>query len=266
MVFKLLAGLAGSLLIAGAAYAKRSLSGSGMAAAVVLGTVLYAFGGVKWYGLLLAFFISSSILSHRKKQEKKQVEDLFAKGGRRDWLQVAANGGIGLLAVIGKTITGTEDMWYAFYIGTIAAVTSDTWATEIGVLSVRNPRHILTWKIVEPGTSGGVSWLGTAAVLAGGAFIGLCAMLFEWMDSGRMDVLPIISGVIGGLVGSMADSVLGATFQTMYHCRVCGKETERAYHHGQQTERIKGYSWCTNDVVNVTAAIAGGLAGWVIAT
>ena len=52
---RLLYGFVGSVLIAGIAYIKRSLSISGAIAAVVLGTALYALGDIKWYGLLIAF-------------------------------------------------------------------------------------------------------------------------------------------------------------------------------------------------------------------
>lgn len=258
-----MAGFVGSFVIAGLAYWKRSLSASGLTAAILLGTGMYALGSLKWYGLLIAFFVSSSFLSHRKKQEKKQVEDLFAKGGRRDWLQVAANGGAGLVAVSAGYLTGDEAAWYAFYIGTIAAVSGDTWATEIGVLSRRAPRHILTWKKVEAGASGGVSGLGMLASLGGGLFIGFTAVMLSLFIQEPVSMRYIVAGAAGGLVGSVADSVMGATWQRMYYCEGCRKHTERPFHCGEPTRVSKGYNWCTNDVVNVAGAIAGGWAGWL---
>jgi uncharacterized membrane protein len=51
-------GLLCSLLVAGAAYFKRSLSETGAAAAVVVGTVLFTWGGLPWYGTLIVFFIT----------------------------------------------------------------------------------------------------------------------------------------------------------------------------------------------------------------
>ncbi|MMZ57125.1 hypothetical protein D1872_190420 [compost metagenome] len=253
-----LIGCAGSLFIAGAAYVKRSLSTSGAVAAVLLGTLIYALGDMRWYGLLLAFFISSSLLSHRKKEAKKDVEDLFAKSGTRDWLQVMANGGLGLVAVLSAFFWGGADGWYMFYIGVIAAVTSDTWATEIGVLAKGKPRHVLTWRKVEPGTSGGVSGLGLLASLAGGIFIGSLAMLFVWLIQQEWTFSYIAAGAFGGMVGSLADSAIGAVWQRMYRCEVCGKETERSEHCGQPTCVMKGYAWCTNDVVNILASLVGG--------
>lgn len=85
-------GFIGSLFIAGAAYWKKSLSGSGMAAAVVLGTVMYAAGSEAWFGTLIAFFVTSTLLSRWKKRRKSAVESGYAKTGRRDAGQVAANG------------------------------------------------------------------------------------------------------------------------------------------------------------------------------
>jgi uncharacterized protein (TIGR00297 family) len=254
-----LIGFVGSLLISGVAYWKRSLSASGAAAAILLGTLMYALGDIRWYGLLIAFFVSSSLLSHRKKEAKREVENLFAKTGTRDWLQVAANGGLGLVAVSGAFFIGREEMWYAFYIGVMAAVTSDTWATEIGVLARRKPRHIFTWREVEPGTSGGISGLGFFASLLGGIFIGVMAILFTWLAEGEFPLLYLVGGALGGLTGSLVDSAIGATWQQMYRCEACGKGTERTEHCQQPTRVMRGYAWCTNDMVNLMASLIGGL-------
>jgi uncharacterized protein (TIGR00297 family) len=256
---KFVLGFVGSVFIAGAAYLKRSLSRSGMIAAVLLGTFMYMFGDIRWYGLLIAFFVSSSLLSHRKKAAKQEVEKQFAKTGTRDWLQVAANGGLGLVAVIGAFFAGGVDVWYTFYIGVLAAVTSDTWATEIGVLSKRKPRHIFTWRKVEPGTSGGISRLGLLASLAGGIFIGGMAVLFIWFMQAEIPLRYITAGVLGGVAGSLVDSAIGAAWQQMYRCEICSKETERKIHCDHPTYVIKGCAWCTNDVVNFLASLVGGV-------
>ena len=92
-------GFAGSVIIAGAAYWKRSLSLSGLIAAVLLGTTMYALGSLAWFGTLIAFFISSSLLSKLRHQRKAAAESGYAKGGRRDAGQVAANGGLGFVAM-----------------------------------------------------------------------------------------------------------------------------------------------------------------------
>jgi uncharacterized protein (TIGR00297 family) len=209
---KLFIGFVGSLLIAIVAYRKRSLSASGAVAVVIIGTLIYALSDIKWYGVLLAFFISSSLLSHRKKEAKQEVESLFAKTGTRDFMQVFANGGAGLVAILGAFIAAMEEGWYAFYIGSIAAVTADTWATEIGVLAKGKPRHIFTWRKVDPGTSGGVSGAGLAASFAGGTFIGGCACLFSLLAQEGVNVHYVVAGAVGGMIGSLIDSAVGAAW------------------------------------------------------
>jgi uncharacterized membrane protein len=135
----------------------------------------------------------------------------------------------------------------------MGTVTADTWATELGTLSKRPPRLITTGKVVPVGTSGGVSLLGTAVSLLGGLLIGVTAavLLQNWA------LAPL--GAIGGLCGSLFDSLLGATAQQIYYCDVCQKETEKKVHCGQTTRPFKGWRWMNNDLVNLLASLAGGL-------
>ena len=83
----------------------------GLIAAVLLGTSMFALGNIAWFGTLIAFFISSSLLSKLKHQRKSAAESGYAKGGRRDAGQVAANGGLGLLLCIGNAIWPDPVWW-----------------------------------------------------------------------------------------------------------------------------------------------------------
>ncbi|WP_241242858.1 DUF92 domain-containing protein [Paenibacillus whitsoniae] len=256
-----LIGLAGSSCIAAAAYWKKSLSLSGALAAVVLGTAMYGLASAAWFGTLIAFFVSSSMLSKLKAKRKEEAEQGYAKGSRRDWGQVAANGGLGLLACIANAVWASE-LWWFLFLGVMATVNSDTWATEIGGLSKGEPRFILTGKRVAPGTSGGITKLGLAASLLGGAFIGLVGGgLGEWGDADQFArgwMAYSLLGAASGLLGALIDSVLGATAQVMYRCEHCGKTVEKPVHCGQKARQIRGLRFMSNDAVNALSSLVGG--------
>lgn len=242
-------------------YWRGSLSRSGAAGALVVGTLIFGLGGWVWGVLLALFFITSSLLSHFKEDEKKAAAEKFDKGHRRDIGQVMANGALGsLIAVL--SVLAPSEMWFPMFIGIMATVTADTWATELGTLARRRPRLITTGQPVEVGTSGGVSPLGTAVSLAGGATIGLSAAL---LSDNVTPAMALLAGAVGGLIGSLFDSLLGATVQQIYYCDNCQKDTERKLHKcGHETRPLRGWSWLNNDLVNLLASFVGGIVAVVI--
>jgi uncharacterized protein (TIGR00297 family) len=213
-----------------------------------------------WAIVLLAFFASSSALSRAFSARKITVAANFAKGGTRDWGQVAANGGVGVLAVSAAALglLPTLVAWAAFA-GAIATVNADTWATEIGVLNPRQPILITNGKRVPAGTSGAISALGTLAALAGAALI---AALAAWLAGAVLDGARFIVIVtLAGVFGSFVDSLMGATVQAIYYCPQCKKETERYPLHtcGTATRFHRGWRWLNNDMVNFLSSALGAL-------
>ena len=166
---RLIVGFALSLAIGGLAYWRRSLSASGVLGAVLVGTTIFGFGGWVRGLLLIAFFISSSLLSHYHDRRKAALAEKFAKGNRRDLGQTLANGGMAALLALAIGLTGVSSGFYAvlalaFY-GALATANADTWATELGVLARSQPRLLTTGRPVPVGTSGGVTAAGFAAAL-----------------------------------------------------------------------------------------------------
>ena len=98
-----------------------------------------------------------------------------------------------------------------------AAVAADTFSSELGILSKTKPFLITApWRIVPPGTNGGVTTTGLAAGMYGGLLMGLVAMFMlpfckEWhsIDTFRF----AISITLAGIAGTVLDSLLGALFQ-----------------------------------------------------
>jgi uncharacterized protein (TIGR00297 family) len=242
-------------IIAFLAWRARSLNRSGAWAAALTGGLVFGLGGLAWAAVLLTFFISSSALSRLFARRKARVEEKYAKGSQRDWGQVLANGGLGALLAIANWLLPDQSWpWFAFT-GAMAAVTADTWATELGVFNPTLPRLITSGKVVERGTSGAVTLLGYLAVLGGAALVGGVAAIF---DPGHA-LLLIGSALVGGLAGSTIDSVLGATLQSIYYCPTCQKETERHPNHscGTPTSPQRGWRWMSNDWVNFLCSLVG---------
>jgi uncharacterized protein (TIGR00297 family) len=263
----LILGLALSGAIAYVGFAKGALSPSGVAGAIVVGTTIFWLGGWVWGLVLIAFFVSSSLLSRYRQDEKERLAEKFAKGHRRDLGQTLANGGAGVVLAVGSALY-PHPLWLAAYVGAMATVNADTWATELGVLSRGRPRLITNGRPVEVGTSGGVSGLGTFSALAGGAFVGAIAGLLQLATGGTLtgSLLLLFSGLAGGVAGSFLDSLLGASVQGIYFCDTCRKETERTVHRcGTTTRRLRGWRWLNNDLVNLISSGFGAAAGMALA-
>lgn len=258
MLTQILSGLLLSGAVSVLAWRFRTLSASGAAAALIVGWSIFAFGGLPWASLLLAFFISSSLLSRLGGQRKAALNEKFSKGSRRDWGQVLANGGLGAaLALLSLSPAAGAWPWVA-YAGAMAAVNADTWATELGVFSAALPRLITTGRRVERGASGGISPLGYLAALAGAALVGAIAALFPMVPHPwRLAGIAVLSG----LAGSSFDSLLGASVQAIYFCPACNKETERHPRHtcGAPTHQVRGWAWLNNDWVNFLCSLTGAL-------
>ncbi len=231
-------------------YRLRLLSASGAIAATAFGLCLLVLGDGRWLGLALAFFIPSSALSKVGRGRKEDAGARVEKGSRRDAGQVLANGGAAWLA-LGLYALWPGEVWALGFAGALAAASADTWATEVGGLSRKMPRMITTGRPVPPGTSGGVTLLGSGASLAGALFIALVAQALGLASGWGVAIV-----VLAGVIGSLTDSIAGATVQALYQDGD-GSVTERHETAGQPHVLIRGAAWITNDVVNLVATLAG---------
>ena len=276
MFLQITLGIIISSTIGWLAYRKGALSGSGVVGAILTGTAIFGGGGWDWGMLLITFFMLASLISKYQHRAKAALAEKFAKGSRRDLGQALANGGAGALLALGFGVWPAPLLFYAF-IGALATVNADTWATELGVLSKTPPRLITTGKIVEPGTSGGISWRGTLATLVGGTVMGVAAWgflvircQFSVLHSPlTCALLPTsylwLLATVGGLGGSLCDSLLGATVQAIYYSSVRQKETEKVIDpDGTPNQHLRGWRWLNNDWVNFISSWVGAGIGALI--
>ena len=305
IVTRLTFGLAFSTLIGLLAYRRKSLSRSGILGAVITGTLIFGMGGLLPGLLLIAFFVSSSALSRYKASRKQDVAEKFDKTAQRDLGQALANGGAAAIFATASGLWLLDNPWhdvvpdqtvptllFAAVLGALATVTADTWATEIGVLSKKRPRLVTDLRrVVEPGTSGGITVRGLLAALGGSAFMGgveIAApvlLLLALAVLGRQDIarasmewwtncfgiFPVRLGVlllvapVAGLIGSLADSLLGATVQGIYYSEARQKETERPFDRdGTPNRLVRGWRWLNNDWVNFLSSLVGAAVAMLI--
>lgn len=246
--------LLGACLAAGVAHLGRrrgSLAADGALGAVVLGS-LAAAAGWGWAALLIAYFVAASALTHLGADTKaRRTGAVVGKGGPRDLRQVLANGGVFGLMALG-TLAWPDARWAAAGAGALAASAADTWATEIGTWVGGIPRHVLTWRALPVGMSGGVTPSGSVALVAGAVVTGATAWCVGWPAAAAA------AAAWGGAAGAWADTVCGALLQARRWCPACDATTERTVHPcGATTIPRGGLAWLGNDGVNAAATAVG---------
>jgi len=259
-----------SLPITYLAYKKGSLTLDGMAAATSLGLLLWGFAGSTVYFSMLAFFLSASALSHWTKKrvgaEAEEIQSRLEKSERRDYTQVAANGGAALILAFIFFLSGLEIFRLAAVLS-FAVANGDTWASELGGLSSVKPITLIGRKSLEKGLSGGVTPLGHLASFGGAAVIALTYFFLEVFAGGEPSRLffhaLIIVGV--GFFGALLDSILGELVQAKYQELREGHRilTEKRKNGKEENLLVGGYRWVNNNMVNflstILASFLGGL-------
>ena len=105
-------------------------------------------------------------------------------------------------------VTIDRDLALLAFVTALAAGGSDTIASEIGKAWGRRTWLVPTFRRVAPGTSGAMSLEGTVAGLVGASIL---AGLGIWM--GLVPETALVAVVAGATIGSLAESVLGATLE-----------------------------------------------------
>lgn len=258
--------IAVSATVAVAAWKLRSLSISGAIAAVLVGTIAVRAS----YGtgiFLVAWFVLATALSKVGKARKStRLRDVVEKSSQRDAWQVFANGGVFAALILVAMMAGSNcdfvsSCGSALSIaaaGALAAAGADTWATEIGTLVGGTPWSLRSASRVPAGTSGAITLAGTTAMFAGAAALAALAVVLFVVP---WDLRSGVAVGIGGVVGALVDTLVGAWLQERRWCPRCTSETEQVIHRcGTPTVPHRGIAGLNNDVVNLVCTIAGATA------
>ncbi|MFW5976038.1 MAG: DUF92 domain-containing protein [Alkalispirochaetaceae bacterium] len=226
-------------------YRKEAVTADGAAAGFLVGATVFVGAGVAGWFMLMWFFGSSSLIGRLSTETKERAVRMHEKGSRRDWVQVAANGGVAAVGAAAHAITG-HPVAIVTVAASLAAATADTWASEIGSLSSHRPRSIVSFRPLPTGTSGGVTLLGTLASL--GASLSIALIFLTASPGAPWGAATVVTAA--GFLGSIVDSVLGATIQAEYENDE-GERTEKR----AGNRLIRGLPAVTNDAVNAVSGL-----------
>jgi uncharacterized protein (TIGR00297 family) len=179
---------------------------SGLFSGALVGIILIVFADIRWFLVMLAFFILGSASTRYKYEYKVKAGVEQVHGGARGYLNVFANGSVSAAAAILWGVSGSP-VFLALFVGSVASAAADTMASEIGVTG-GEPYLITTLKRVPAGTNGGITLLGELVAVGGAIIVSLIAFLL-----GIIGIPMAVACVAAGFFGTNIDSVVGALLE-----------------------------------------------------
>jgi uncharacterized protein (TIGR00297 family) len=208
LLLRLLLGFLINAVLAGAAYAARTVDRSGVVVGFLVGFSIYAFLGWQGFLLLFTFFVIGSACTKFGYRAKAAAKLAQEKGGRRGARHALANGGVAAACALFAALTPHPTLFALAFAGALATAAADTSSSEIGQLLGRRTFLPTSFKPVPRGTEGAISLEGTLAGVIASlviAALGAALGLYPWIG-----VLPI---AIAAFVGTMFESVVGAALE-----------------------------------------------------
>ncbi|KAF1943230.1 UMP1-domain-containing protein [Clathrospora elynae] len=218
------------------AYSRKSLTPVGIFTAFATAIVHAIHPWSVFFGLLAVFFLAGTAVTRVKHDIKAKLTQSASGSsggeGSRNHVQVIANSGIASVLILlhlwqlkKEGRYGDKELcWHrgsdALLVGIVAnyaAVAADTFSSELGILSKSKPRLITApWRVVPPGTNGGVTVTGLGAGLLGALIISATSTLLlpfckDWNFVEKTSYTLALTAA--GFSGTLLDSLLGALFQ-----------------------------------------------------
>lgn len=210
-------------------------------------------GGLPVVITIYTLFCVSAVISKITTKKFNLMQGVEKAKTPRGATQIVANSAIALMLLIFYKVFNHKAFLIANYV-VLCEEFADSVCSDIGRLSKRKPVDILRFKRIQPGISGGISLLGSICGLLGCVLALLVPFLFK-----EVDLVQAAIAVGLGFLGTVVDSVLGSAFQVLYQCEVCGNYTEKEICCDTQAKQVKGASFVTNSLVNLTAGMITGL-------
>jgi uncharacterized protein (TIGR00297 family) len=189
-------------------YRARMVTRTGAMTGAVIGIAIAVTTGWPGWLLLLSTFLAASLSSRLGLRRKTLLGIAEERGGRRGAGNAIANTGLAAVAAMLSVVTYARDDALLACVAALVAGGSDTIASEIGKAWGRRTWLVLTLHSVAPGTSGAMSVEGTLAGIAGASVLAAVAV-----SAGLVPQTALVAVVAGATVGSLAESLLGATLE-----------------------------------------------------
>lgn len=270
-----------ALVISRRGLRRHSLSSTGAIAAFLVGFLSWA-SSTRFGLTLYVFYLSGTRATKYKSSRKAQIEAEHSTLGNRSAYQVCASSLPAVIiaviyvllyrfdAPVSTTFGGRGNLLLA-YLLFFAACAGDTFASEVGIVGSEPVLVTAPWRKVPRGTNGGITLGGTVASAVGGLIVGGTFFLAgsEWTWS---QVRLVWVGAVGGVVGSLVDSLLGAVVQASWLDTQSGKVLNETppgptKGDGKRYQHVSGIDVLSGESVNVlsavlTAALAPFLLPW----
>lgn len=201
-------------------------------------------------GFVAGVIFASSLVTLYKYSAKSGVKIAEGNHGARGfWKVLAASAAGGIAAWLALSGILSTQLGKMAFVAALGTVVSDTFASELGVLSKKKPRLIVPpWATVESGVSGAVSILGEIAGLAGVMLALGMAVLAALLPTLKLALVVGLSIVSA----EHLDSLLGSTAQEAYYCTKCSVLTDSHVHDcGCKTSLVRGNVLVSNSLVNL---------------
>jgi uncharacterized protein (TIGR00297 family) len=183
---------------------------SGLLSATLIGTLIIVFTDIRFFLILLSFYIIGSLATKYKYSQKELLGVGEPAGGARGYSNVFANSLPALFFAMNYGVYGYEIFLLSF-IASISCALGDTMASEIGKTS-RDVYLITDFSKVIPGESGGISIKGEVSAFLGCLIVSVLAFLL-----GIIPAKDVFIPLLAGFIAVHVDSILGATLEKMGH-------------------------------------------------
>ncbi|MEM2909357.1 MAG: DUF92 domain-containing protein [Candidatus Bilamarchaeaceae archaeon] len=172
------------------------LDKEGTISAIVIGVVIVLTGGWNYLFFMLLFLFLGIIVTRYENEIKREMGLYEHERGAEN---VLSNG-------LGPMAFAVLSPWFGPlpFLSSVAAITSDTFGSEIGVLGKSRPIFLGNLKPTKPGTSGAVSAIGTVASAVGAMLIGASSIFVFGIQPNKAFLIGL-----AGLCGSFIDTLFG---------------------------------------------------------